>query len=176
VATGPPCWAPHRTSPGGTTRTRTTAAAVTGAALLLALVVCNPQDQPVPESKPSAPSSSQPVGLTAKSAAVGLAGATGVKTLGDPQDNTAGCSQKAAGEKPHANDCTALITTDTVSIYEFDTPKVAAHWVKQMGKQQDWRQVDRFALAWGARKQDLTSDERRAELTKALGDMVAKAK
>lgn len=154
-------------------RTRTTAAAVTGAALLLALVACNPQDQPVPESKPSAPSS-QPAGLTAKSAAASLADAVGVKTLGEPQDNTTGCSQKAAGEEPHANDCTQLITTDTVSIYEFETPAVAAHWVKRLGKQQDWRQVDRFALAWGARDQDLTSDERRTELTKALGDLVAK--
>ncbi|MFE2112037.1 hypothetical protein ACFXAY_01405 [Streptomyces microflavus] len=157
-------------------RTRTTAAAVTGVALLLALVACNPQDQPVPESKPSAPSSSQPAGLTAKTAAAGLADAVGVKTLGDPQDNTTGCSQKAAGEEPHANDCMQLITTDTVSIYEFETSAVAAHWVKRLGKQQDWRQVDRFALAWGARDQDLTSDERRTELTKALGDLVAKDK
>lgn len=155
-------------------RTRTTAAAVIVAALLLALVACNPQDQPVPESKASSPSSQQPAGLTAETAAAGLADATGVTTLGDPKDNTAGCSQKAAGEKPHANDCTALITTDTVSIYEFETPKLAAHWVKEMPKDADWRQVDRFALAFGARDQALTSDERRAELTKALGDLVAK--
>ncbi|MET7412505.1 hypothetical protein [Streptomyces rubiginosohelvolus] len=156
-------------------RTRTTAAA-TGAALLLALVACDPAAEPTTESKPSAPSSSQPAGLTAKTAAAGLADATGVKTLGDPTDNTAGCSQEAAGEKPHANDCTALITTDTVSIYEFGTPKVSAHWVKQLGKRQDWRQVDRFALAFGARDQALTSDERRAELTKALEALVAKSK
>ncbi|MFB7228511.1 hypothetical protein ACFCY9_12415 [Streptomyces fimicarius] len=155
-------------------RTRTTAA-VTGAALLLALVACDPAE-PTTESKPSSPSSSQPAGLTAKTVAAGLADATGVKTLGDPQDNTAGCSQEAAGEKPHANDCTQLITTDTVSVYEFRTPKVAAHWVKQMGKQQDWRQVDRFALAFGARDQALTSEERRDELEQALGDLVAKAK
>ncbi|MFJ2432961.1 hypothetical protein ACIOWM_07085 [Streptomyces anulatus] len=155
-------------------RTRTTATAVIGAALLLALVACNPQDQPVPESKASSPSSQQAAGLTAKTAAAGLADATGVTTLGDPKDNTAGCSQKAAGEKPHANDCTALITTDTVSIYEFETPKLAAHWVKEMPKDADWRQVDRFALAFGARDQALTSDERRAALTKALGDLVAK--
>ncbi|NEC45749.1 hypothetical protein [Streptomyces sp. SID8016] len=155
-------------------RTRTITAAVTGATLLLALVACDPAAEPTTESKPSAPSSSQPAGLTAKKAAAGLADATGVKTLGDPQDNTAGCSQEAAGEKPHANDCSQLITTDTVSIYEFETPKVAAHWVKQMGKQQDWRQVDRFALAFGARDQALTSDERRDELEQALEALVAK--
>ncbi|MFB8143476.1 hypothetical protein [Streptomyces parvus] len=131
-------------------RTRTTVAAVTGAALLLALVACDPAAEPTTKSKPSAPSSSQPAGLTAKTAAAGLADATGVTTLGDPKDNTAGCSQEAAGKKPHANDCAALITTDTVSIYEFRTPKVAAHWVKEMPKDADWRQVDRFALAFGA--------------------------
>ncbi|CAM5382019.1 hypothetical protein SCALM49S_02485 [Streptomyces californicus] len=154
-------------------RTRTTAA-VTGVALLLTLVACGPTDEPTTESKPSAPTSSQPAGLTAKKAAAGLADATGVKTLGDPQDNTAGCSQKAAGEEPHPNDCTALITTDTVSVYEFGTPKVAAHWVKEMPKDADWRQVGRFALAFGARDQALTSDERRDELEQALGDLVAK--
>ncbi|MFJ9979678.1 hypothetical protein [Streptomyces cyaneofuscatus] len=153
--------------------TRTTAAAVTGAALLLALVACDPAAEPTTESKPSVPSS-QPAGLTAKTAEAGLADATGVKTLGDPKDNTAGCSQKAAGEEPHANDCSQLITTDTVSIYEFGTPKVAAHWVKEMPKDADWRQVGRFALAFGARDQALTSDERRDELEQALGDLVAK--
>ncbi|MFI2117056.1 hypothetical protein ACH489_21535 [Streptomyces rubiginosohelvolus] len=155
-------------------RTRTTAAAVTGAALLLALVACDPAAEPTTESKPSAPSSSQPAVLTAKTAAADLADATGVTTLGDPKDNTAGCSQEAAGEEPHANDCAALITTDTVSIYEFGTPKVAAHWVKEMPKDADWRQVDRFALAFGARDQALTSNERRDELEQALGDLVAK--
>ncbi|MFJ1858754.1 hypothetical protein ACIOHA_15765 [Streptomyces anulatus] len=152
-------------------RTRTTSAAITGAALLLALAACNPQDQPVPESKAPSPSSQQPAGLTAKTAAAGLADATGVTTLGEPEDNTDFCSNK---KKPHGNDCTQLITTDTVSIYEFKTPKVAAHWVKEMPKDADWRQVDRFALAFGARDQALTSDERRAELTKALGDLVTK--
>ncbi|MFE5996756.1 hypothetical protein ACFQ6C_07660 [Streptomyces sp. NPDC056454] len=155
-------------------RTRTTEAAVTGAALLLALAACGPADEPTTESKPPAPGSSQPAGLTAKTATAGLADATGVKTLGDPTDNTAGCSQEAAGEEPHANDCSQLITTDTVSIYEFGTPKVAAHWVKEMPKDADWRQVGRFALAFGARDQALTSDERRAELTKALEALVAK--
>lgn len=115
-------------------RTRTTAAAFTGAALLFALVACNPQDQPVPESKASSPSSQQPAGLTAKTAVAGLADATGVTTLGDPQDNTDSCSNKAAGKDPHANDCAQLITTDTVSVYEFEKSAVAATWVKGMSK------------------------------------------
>ncbi|MFG2613904.1 hypothetical protein [Streptomyces anulatus] len=107
----------------------------------------------------------------------GLADATGVTTLGDPQDNTDSCSNKAAGKDPHANDCAQLITTDTVSVYEFEKSAFAATWVKGMSKASpdaDWRQVDRFVLAFGARDQALTSDERRTKLAKALGDLVAK--
>ncbi|MEV8600455.1 hypothetical protein AB0465_11315 [Streptomyces griseoviridis] len=116
----------------------------------------------------TSPSAKAPAGLTAKQAAAKLADATGVTDLGDPQDNTGACSNKAAGKDPSPNDCSQLITTDTVSIYEFTTPAVAAHWAKTMKKQGDWRQVNRFALAWTARDQDLTSDERRAELVAAL--------
>ncbi|MFJ2292112.1 hypothetical protein ACIOG7_10425 [Streptomyces sp. NPDC087894] len=153
-------------------RTRTTAAAISGAALLLALVGCSSTPEPAAKA-----SSSQPAGLTAKTAAAKLADATGVTTLGDPQDNTNSCSNKAAGKEPHANDCTALVTTDTVSIYEFDKSTVAATWVKGISKAStnaDWRQVDRFVLAFGARDQALTSDERRDELEQALGSLVAK--
>ncbi|MER5677364.1 hypothetical protein ABT081_10545 [Streptomyces sp. NPDC002238] len=150
-------------------RTRTTAAAITGTALLLALVGCSTTPEPAAKA-----SNTQPAGLTAKTAAASLADATGVTTLGDPQDNTSGCSNEAAGKEPSVNDCTQLITTDTVSVYEYKTAAVAAHWVKSMPKDGDWRQVGRFALAWGARDQALTSDERRDELEQALGDLVAK--
>lgn len=150
---------------------RTTATAFIGSALLLALIGCSAEE---PDQKPAAKASnSQPAGLTAKTAAAELADATGVTTLGDPQDNTDSCSS-AEGEEPQENDCAALVTTDTVSIYEFETPKVAGHWVKEMPKDADWRQVDRFALAFGARDQALTADERRDELETALGDLVAK--
>ncbi|MFI1371334.1 hypothetical protein ACH4UY_04890 [Streptomyces longwoodensis] len=37
-----------------------------------------------------------------------------------------------------------------------------------MKKQGDWRQVGRFALAFTARDQAMTSDERRAELVAAM--------
>ncbi|MFD6421565.1 hypothetical protein [Streptomyces sp. NPDC060198] len=158
--------------------TRTTSAAVTGALLLLTLVGCtSTPSKSVPAAK--APASSQPAaGLTAKTAAASLADATGVTTLGDPQDNTSGCSNKAAGQEPNANDCAQLITTDTVSIYEFKSAAVAATWTAKMSKVEgtDWRQVDRFALSWGARDQALTSDERRSELMTALKDLVAKDK
>ncbi|MFG3174924.1 hypothetical protein ACGFZC_07575 [[Kitasatospora] papulosa] len=150
-------------------RTRTTAVAITGTALLLALVGCSTTPEPAAKA-----SSSQPAGLTANTAADKLADATGVTTLGDPQDNTSSCSNEAAGKEPNKNDCAELITTDTVSIYQYKTPEIAAHWVKSMPKDGDWRQVDRFALAWGARDQALTSDERRGELEQALSDLVAK--
>jgi hypothetical protein len=54
------------------------------------------------------------------------------------------------------------------SIYEYKAAGVAAHWVKAMKVNGDWRQVGRFALAWTARDQKLTSDERRTELVAAL--------
>ncbi|MEE1802267.1 hypothetical protein PUR57_26850 [Streptomyces sp. JV176] len=159
-------------------RNRTTTAAVIGAVLLVGLVGCNPQDPVDPESasKPPAAKNSEAAGPTAKSAADHLAEATGVTTLGDPRDNTDACSNKAAGKEPHENDCSQLITTDAVSIYEFKTAKVSADWVARMKKNGDWRQVDRFALAWTARDQGLTSDGRRTELETALADLVKKNK
>ncbi|MEU9921885.1 hypothetical protein AB0H51_11410 [Streptomyces griseoluteus] len=151
--------------------TRTVTAALLAAAALT-LTACEGTDTSADtQSKPKLARSSAPAkaaGLTAKQAAAKLADATGVTDLGDPQDNTSACSNKAAGREPNANDCSQLITTDTVSIYEYKTPAVAAHWVKSMKVNGDWRQVGRFALAWTARDQKLTSDERRAELVAAL--------
>lgn len=149
-------------------RIRTTV--ITIAALTGMLTACSSSDDST-DAKPKATTSAaaeKSAGLTAKRAASKLADATGVTTLGDPTDNTSSCSNKAAGRDPSPNDCSQLITTDTVSIYEFKTPKVSAHWVSEMKKQGDWRQVDRFALAWTARSQKLTSDDRRAELVAAL--------
>ncbi|MFB7115281.1 hypothetical protein [Streptomyces sp. NPDC056291] len=158
--------------------TRTTAAAALCAAALLALTACSSTDTTdTSADKPKATATAKasasakpakPAGITAKQAAAKLADATGVTTLGNPTDNTSFCSEKAAGKKPHKNDCRQLITTDTVSVYEFPTSDVARYWVKTMKKTGDWRQVNRFALAWTARDQSLTSDERRAELVKAL--------
>ncbi|MEU0671351.1 hypothetical protein ABZ330_00365 [Streptomyces sp. NPDC006172] len=162
-------------------RIRHTAATIT-AITALTLTACSTSSdtdsKPTPKASAAATASKpapakKPAGLTAKQAAAKLADATGVTDLGDPQDNTSACSQKAAGKEPHANDCSQLITTDTVSIYEFATPATSAHWVKGMKANGDWRQVGRFALAWTARDQSLTSDERRAELVTALKKLVA---
>ncbi len=38
-------------------------------------------------------------------------------------------------------------------IYEYKTPQTAAHWVKTMKANGDWRQLDRFTLAWTARSE-----------------------
>lgn len=108
-----------------------------------------------------------PAKLTAAKAAEQLADATGMTDLGDPQDNTGSCAN-ASGDEAKWN-CRQLITTDTVSVYEFGTPAVAEHWVKAMKDVgNDWRQVGRFALAWQARDQHLTSEKRRGELVTAL--------
>lgn len=150
-------------------RIRITTAAIT-AVLAVSLVGCS-SDEHAKAAKPSAThstkSDAKTGGLTAEKAASELAAATGVTTLGDPQDNTSGCASKAG------DGCTQLITTDTVSVYEFKTDAVSQHWVKTMKPNGDWRQVGRFALAWTARDQSLTSKERRGELVTALQKLTA---
>jgi Flp pilus assembly protein TadD len=148
---------------------RTTTAAIT-AVLAITLVGCSSSDDSKPVDKPKASTKQKvkPSSLTAKKAAQQLADATGVTDLGNPTDNTSGCASK------DGNGCEQLITTDTVSVYEFKTTAVSAHWVKTMKVNGDWRQVGRFALAWTARDQKLTSDERRDELTKAMQKLTAK--
>ncbi|MFF7351368.1 hypothetical protein ACFZA1_01725 [Streptomyces filipinensis] len=116
----------------------------------------------LPRKTPAAPT-----GLTAKQAAAMLAEATGVTTLGNPTDNTTSCSGKAAGKEASPSDCLQLITTDTVSIYEYSSPGIAAHRVEFMATE-DWRRVGRFALAWNAREQRLVDDSHRADLVKAF--------
>lgn len=151
--------------------TRITAAGLIATALL-GLTACNGDDASSADKPKATHTASKapaaPARLTAKQAADQLADATGVTTLGNLSDNTASCSNKAAGKEPSPNDCSQLITTDTVSIYEFQTPAVAAHWVAEMKKQGDWRQVGRFALAWTARDQALTDKDRRTQLVAAL--------
>ncbi|MGW2209925.1 hypothetical protein [Streptomyces sp. NPDC001781] len=150
--------------------TRTATAALLAAAALT-LTACEGTDTSADTQSKAKPARSsapaKPAGLTAKQAAAKLADATGVTTLGNPTDNTDGCSD--AKGKDAAYNCRQLITTDTVSIYEFGTPAVSKRWVSTMKKVgNDWRQVGRFALGWSARDQSFTSDERRAELVAAL--------
>ncbi|MQY36861.1 hypothetical protein SRB17_48630 [Streptomyces sp. RB17] len=147
-----------------------TAATALLAAAALSLTACSgsgpADDSAKPKTLPNK-TPAAPTGLTAKQAAAMLADATGVTTLGNPSDNTASCSQKAAGKEPNPSDCLQLITTDTVSIYEYPSPRIAAHRVEFMATE-DWRQVGRFALAWNDRDQKLTDDSHRDDLVKAL--------
>lgn len=132
---------------------RTLAAAVLAVTATAALTACGSDPAPAPAA---------PAHLTATQAADHLADATGVTTLGAPQDNTTACATGSA------YDCTALITTDTVSVYEFRTAAVAQHWAAAMPKTADWRQAGRFGLAFNARDQATTDRARRDQLAAAL--------
>ncbi|MFE7312055.1 hypothetical protein ACFU7T_02915 [Streptomyces sp. NPDC057555] len=144
-------------------------AALAVVAALATLTACNNSDV-APTKSASKPTTNR---LTAKSVAKRLAEATGVSTLGNPTDNTASCSNKAVGKTPSQNDCAQLITTNTVSVYEFESSTVSAHWVKTM---KGWQQAGRFALGYSARNQADTSNERRAELLSHLTKWVAAEK
>lgn len=96
-----------------------------------------------------------------------LAEKIGVESLGNPADNTSGCASDEEGG------CEWLVTTDMASVYEFATPSVAEKWVTTMRTQGDWRQVGKFALAFTARDQAKTSQERRGELESALLDIAS---
>lgn len=89
--------------------------------------------------------------------------------LPNPTDNTGSC---AARPGDTGKGCKQLITTDAVSIYEFDAPATAARWVKAMKANGDWRQVGRYALAWTARDQRLTSEEARANMLGEVRKMI----
>ncbi|ATL31249.1 hypothetical protein [Streptomyces formicae] len=107
---------------------RTTAALLSTAALALTACSSSDSSNDEPEAKPKASAPKKPTGPTAKQAAAQLAEATSVTTLGEPTDNTGSCSNKAAGKEPSPKDCSQLITTDTVSLYEFPSVKVADQW------------------------------------------------
>lgn len=144
--------------------------AAAAALAVLALSACSVESKTT-GSKPQN-AASGPGKLTAEKAVEALADAIGVTTLGNPQDNTGFCSNEAAGKEPHENDCTKLITTDMVSLYEFDSPALAKQWTKGMEKVGDWRPVDRFTPAWTSRDQGSVPEGRRAELVAALKRLV----
>jgi len=66
------------------------------------------------------PATTATASFTAAGVADALAEATGVTTLGNPTDNTGGCDGDGG--------CEQLITTDTVSIYQFADAAVAKRW------------------------------------------------
>ncbi|MDB1090004.1 hypothetical protein PJ985_20810 [Streptomyces sp. ACA25] len=108
--------------------------------------------------------------LTAERVAERLAAELGTAGLGDQQQNTAMCSNEAAGGEPHESDCEQLVITGDVSLYEFATPRLARDWVSRHSGVQgaDWRQAGRFALVWSGPEQEDVSEERRGQLTELV--------
>ncbi len=129
-------------------RTRTTAAAVTGAALLLGLVACS--------SEPDDP------GLTAETMVDQM---SDLYPLPNARDNTGSCNDG----KGHKDSCEQLITTDPVSVYELNSEASAAKWAKQLDgvNKNTAVQAGRFTLVW---KAEYPSDQ------DAMDEMTAKAK
>lgn len=114
-----------------------------------------------PTAAAAAPSPSR-VALTAKQVADRLAE---LYPLPNPTDNTGSCAAKPGDT---GKGCKQLITTDSVSVYEFEDAATAKKWVTAMRKQGDWRQAGRYALAWTARDQALTSKEARSKMVAAV--------
>lgn len=88
--------------------------------------------------------------------------------LPNPTDNTGAC----AGSAGNTDGCVQLITTDSVSVYAFRTAAVSKRWVTAMKANGDWRQIDKYALAWTARDQALTSKEARGKMVAEVHRLV----
>ncbi|QHC30282.1 MULTISPECIES: hypothetical protein [unclassified Streptomyces] len=150
--------------------TRTTATALIATAALVLTACSSPGSSDEPAAPKHSPSKIwvAPGTLDAWQVADKLADETGIATLGNPTDDTAACSDKAAGRKPSPDDCLQLVTTDTVSIYKFWDVVVAEHWATEVRKTGNAMQRGGFVLAWNARQQNLIGEDRRLELWKAL--------
>ncbi|WP_165988489.1 hypothetical protein [Streptomyces sp. YIM 98790] len=105
--------------------------------------------------------------LTAEKIVERLAEHLGEEEFGEPQENTASCSNEAAGGDPQDSDCAQLIVTDQVAVYEFGTTELSRDWVNRYARvdEEDWRQVGRFALAWTTPEQLTVDEARRTEIT-----------
>ncbi|MFC4054640.1 hypothetical protein ACFOY4_33540 [Actinomadura syzygii] len=142
------------------------------AALAIGLVLTGCATEDEPPAKAAAPSaapsvaSSRAAGVTARQIAERLAK---LYPLPNPTDNTGSCAAKPGDT---GKGCKQLITTDAVSIYEFEDPATATRWVKAMKANGDWRQVGRYALAWTARDQRFTSKEARTKMAAEVRKMI----
>jgi hypothetical protein len=153
--------------------TRTTAVLIAVAAL--ALTACS---SPGSSDESVAPKHSPtkiwvaPGTLDARQVAAKLADEIGVTPLGNPTDDTASCSDKAAGKKPSPDDCLQLITTDTVSIYKFRGAGDAERRAIETRKTGDAMQLGRIVLVWNAGRQNLIDHSRRLDLWEALNRVI----
>lgn len=164
---------------------RVTRLAVPALLAALALTACSSSEDDAPSDAAPSPSDTAPAESnggdqaadeerSAQAAADYVATELGLTTLGDPADNTSTCSNEAAGQEAHENDCTQSVTTDQVSIYEFRDAELAGSWVERMTETgEDWRQAGNFAVAWSAREQALVAEERRAQIVELMEEWAA---
>lgn len=78
------------------------------------------------------------------------------------EDETSACK---GANGANALGCVKLITSDTVSVYEFPDETGAKNFANQMKVTGgDWRPAGRFVLSWTARNQDQTDKDERADM------------
>jgi hypothetical protein len=80
----------------------------------------------------------------------------------NPKDETSACKAK---DGANALGCIKLITTDSVSVYEFSDEGTAKNFANQMKVTGgDWRPAGRFVLAWTAKNQEQTDKDARTDM------------
>jgi hypothetical protein len=80
----------------------------------------------------------------------------------NPKDETSACKAK---DGANALGCIKLITTDSVSVYEFADEGTAKNFANQMKVTGgDWRPAGRFVLAWTAKNQEQTDKDARTDM------------
>jgi hypothetical protein len=80
----------------------------------------------------------------------------------NPKDETSACKAK---DGANALGCIKLITTDSVSVYEFADEGTAKNFANQMKVTGgDWRPAGRFVLAWTAKNQEQTDKDARNDM------------
>ncbi|MGR7002416.1 hypothetical protein ACU686_37740 [Yinghuangia aomiensis] len=146
----------HPQSGGATTSSATTPAPISPA----------PPQPPGPASPPRTP----PDRATAASITAALARATHVPDLGNVTDDTPSCASQAA---PDDTTCIQLVTSDTVSVYEFPNETAAATWATAMSlNDEDSCRVGYLTLTWTTRDQQQTPLATRDQLCGLTQSMV----
>ncbi|NUS54786.1 MAG: hypothetical protein HOV66_07970 [Streptomycetaceae bacterium] len=119
---------------------------------------------------PASPLRTPPNRATAASVTAALARATHVTDLGNVTDDTPSCPSQAA---PDDTTCIQLITTDTVSVYEFANETAAATWGTAMSlNNEDACQIGYLTLTWTTRNQQRTPVTTRDQLCGLTQSMV----
>lgn len=118
----------------------------------------SPAQPPGPASPPRTP----PNRATGASITAALARATHVTDLGNVTDDTPSCASRTV---PDDTACIQLITTDTVSVYEFPNETVADAWATAMSwNDEDACRVGYLTLVWTTRNQQRTPVTTRDQL------------